>query len=303
VQTLTPDTMTLDCHNQHFRIKGNTPWDGQTYYQLYSQTCMPWAWHQKLARLAKSLGLVFFSTPYDTSSSDFLAKLKMPAYKIASFELTDIPFIRHVAKKKKPMLMSTGIATLAEIDDAIRACRSAGNSKLILLKCTSMYPTPLTELNLRHIQELRKHYGALVGLSDHTLDSSVSVAAVALGICVIEKHFTLDRKLGGPDAAFSMEPHEFKEMVRLIRKTEAMLGEKRFRLSASVKKNRQFCRSLFAVQDIKRHERFSPKNIRSIRPGSGLPPKYYDFILKKKAGKDIRRGTPLAWSMISTRTH
>jgi pseudaminic acid synthase len=303
IQTLTPDTMTIDCNNRYFKVTGKTPWDGRSFYSLYSQTCMPWEWHERLQKLAAQLGLVFFSTPYDPSSTDFLAQLKVPAYKIASFEMTDVPFIRHVARKGKPVLMSTGVARVDEIDDAVRACRSTGNSQIVLLKCTSMYPAPLEELNLQNIRTLRKRYSTLVGLSDHTLDLNVCSTAVALGICMVEKHFTMDRKLGGPDAAFSLQPEEFQKMVALIRKTEKMLGDGLFKLSKGVKRNRQFCRSLFAVQDIKKGESFCAENIRSIRPGFGLSPKHYDLLLKKKASRDIRRGTPLEWSMVSKRTH
>jgi len=298
VQTLTADTMTINCNNKYFRIKGNTPWDGKTYYELYSQTPMPWSWHRELKKVARDLGLVFFSTPYDKTAVDFLEGLGMTAYKIASFEITDIPLIKYIALKKKPVIISTGVAKLSEIEGAVRVCRKHGNNKIILLKCVSLYPAPLEEINLLSMKYLKKAFNVIVGLSDHSLEPSVPIASVALGAKVIEKHIILDRSLGGPDAAFSLEPAEFKAMVQDIRDIEKALGEEKYRLSDKMKESRRFCRSLFAVDDIKKGSRFNPKNVRSIRPGFGLPPKYLGGIVGRKATKDIKKGTPLKWSMI-----
>ncbi|MBN1824266.1 MAG: pseudaminic acid synthase [Endomicrobiales bacterium] len=298
LQTYTADTLTIDCKNKYFRIRGGTLWDGKTLYNLYKQACTPWEWHQRLFRYAKKLGLVCFSTPFDRSAVDFLEKLKTPAHKIASFEITDIPLIEYAASKKKPMIISTGIAALSEIWDAVSACRRKGNNKLALLKCTSAYPARPEDMNLKTIPDMIKRFGVIVGLSDHTLGPSAAVAAVSLGAKIIEKHFILDRKLGGPDAAFSMEPAEFNGMVRAIRETEKALGNVTYKLSGSVRASRRFCRSLFAVKDIKKGETITEINVRSIRPGDGLSPKYLKKILKRRAKRSVKRGTPIKLGMI-----
>lgn len=298
LQTYTPDTITIDCDSEYFQLKSGTIWDGQSLYELYKKAYTPWEWHEELFETAKKEGLICFSTPFDFSAIDFLEKFDPPYYKIASFEITDIPLIEYAASKGKPMIISTGIATLQEIEDAIAACKNSGNNDITLLKCTSAYPAPIEEANLLTIPDMRKRFGTKVGLSDHTLGSSVAVAAVALGAEVIEKHFILDRDLGGPDASFSMEPEEFAYMVKQIREVEKALGKVTYEPSEKVKNSRIFKRSLFVVADIKKGEIFTDKNIRSIRPGDGLPPKYLNEILGKKANCDINRGTPLKWDFV-----
>lgn len=293
-QTYTPDTITLNCDMDHFRIKHGTLWDGKTFYKLYQEAMTPWAWQPKLKKYAESLGLICFSSPFDKSSVDFLERMRVPAYKVASFEITDVPLIEYIASKGKPILISTGIATLPDIWEALRACRRAGNDQIALLKCTSAYPAPFSSANLRTIPDIARRFNVAAGLSDHTLGTALPIAAAALGACIIEKHFILDRKLGGPDAAFSLEPHEFAAMVRSIREVEAALGSVNYDLSAKMLKNRVFSRSLFVIKDIHAGERFGENNIRSIRPGIGLPPKCLKAILGKKARLNLKRGTPLA---------
>lgn len=298
LQTYTPDTITIDCDNEYFKIKQGTLWDGKTLYQLYKEAYTPWEWQQKLKKLAEDLGLVFFSTPFDKTAVDFLNEMNVPAYKVASFEITDIPLIEYIASKGKPIIISTGIATLCDIEEAVNACRRMGNDNIILMKCTSAYPTPLEEVNLRAIPNLAETFKTIVGLSDHTLTISIPIAAVTLGARVIEKHFILDRKLNSPDAAFSLEPKEFKAMVEGIREVEKALGEVNYELTEKAKKSKIFTRSLFAVKNIKAGEKFTEENVRSIRPGYGMHPKYLKDILGKKARRDIKRGTPLNWSMV-----
>ncbi|MBZ4672987.1 MAG: N-acetylneuraminate synthase [Deferribacteraceae bacterium] len=293
LQTYTPDTLTINCDNEYFQIKQGTLWDGQTLYNLYKQAYTPWEWHYELKELAEKLGLVFFSTPFDKTAVDFLEKLDVPIYKIASFEITDIPLIEYVAKKNKPMIISTGIAELNDIELAVATCKENGCEDITLLKCTSSYPAPLEEANLLTIPDMKKRFGVKVGLSDHTLGISVPIAAVALGAEVIEKHFILDKKLGGPDAAFSLEPKEFSEMVKSIREVEKSLGKVTYEISPKIEKNRVFARSLFVVKDIKAGEKFSEENVKSIRPGYGLHPKFLKDILGKKSKINIERGTPL----------
>ena len=298
LQTYTPDTITINCDNEYFRIKQGTMWDGKTFYELYSEAYTPWEWQPKLKKLAEDLGLIFFSTPFDKTAVDFLEKLDVPAYKIASFEITDIPLIEYVASKEKPVIISTGIATLCDIEEAINACKRMGNDKIALLKCTSAYPAPLEEINLKTIPNLADTFNTIVGLSDHTLGFHVAIAAVALGAKIVEKHIILDRKLGGPDAAFSMEPEEFRNMVESIRDVEKALGRVSYDLSDRIKKIREFARSLFVVEDVKAGEVLTEKNVRSIRPGYGLHPKYLSQIIGKKAKRDIIKGTPLSWELI-----
>ena len=299
MQTYTPDTLTIDCNNPHFRINSDTLWGGRTLYDLYKEAYTPWEWQPKLKKYAESLGLIWFSTPFDNSSVDFLEKMKVLMYKVASFEITDIPLIEYIASKGKPVIISTGIATLPEIREALRACRRKGNNNIALLKCTSAYPAPINEANLLTIPDMARKFRVITGLSDHTLGITLPIAAVALGARIIEKHFILDRKLGGPDAAFSLEPHEYEAMVKAIREVESGLGHITYNLSKKMLKSREFSRSLFAVKDICAGELFTEDNIRSIRPGFGLPPKYLKTIIGKKARRNIVRGTPLAWEYMS----
>lgn len=299
LQTYTPDTITIDCDNKYFKINQGTLWDGKTLYQLYQEAQTPWEWQPKLKKIAEEEGLAFFSSVFDKSSVDFLERLNVPCYKIASFEITDIPLIEYTASKGKPIIISTGIATLSDIEEAVNACKKMGNDQIALLKCTSAYPTPLEEVNLRTFPDLGETFKTVVGLSDHTLGISVPIAAVALGTSIIEKHFILDRKLGGPDAAFSLEPAEFKAMVKAVREVEKAMGSVSYELTQKMKKNREFSRSLFVVKDMKAGEVFTEENVRSIRPGFGLQPKYIQDVLGRRAAHYIQRGTPLSWEMVS----
>ena len=297
-QTYTPDTITINCDNAYFQIKQGTLWDGQTLYQLYKKAYTPWEWQPKLREIAESEGLICFSSVFDKTSVDFLEGINVPACKIASFEITDIPLIEYVASKEKPVIISIGIATLSDIEEAVNACKRMGNNQIALLKCVSAYPTPLEDVNLRTIPNLADTFKTVVGLSDHSLGISVPIASVALGACIIEKHLTLDRKLGGPDTAFSLEPKEFKAMVKSVREVEKALGEVSYDLTEKMKKSRELSRSLFVVKDIKAGEIFTEENFRSIRPGYGLPPKHLKNILGKQATQDIRKGTPLTWEVL-----
>ena len=292
-QTFTPDTITIDCDNEYFQIKQGTVWDGQILHELYEDAYMPWEWQPKLKKIAEDLGLIAFSSPFDKTSVYFLDEMGVPAYKIASFEITDIPLIEYVASRGKPIIISTGIAELEDIKLAIKTCLDAGNSQIALLKCTSSYPAPLEEINLNTIPDIKNRFDVVVGLSDHTLGGEVSTAAVALGANIIEKHFILDRTMGGPDSEFSMEPHEFKQMVDSIRNIEKALGAVSYELSDKMKANREFSRSLFIVEDMKKGDLVTLNNIRSIRPGFGAHPKYLEDILGKKVIKDLKKGTPL----------
>ncbi len=298
LQTYTPDTITLDCDNEYFQIRQGTIWDGKTLYKLYEEAYTPWDWQPELKEYAESLGLICFSAPFDYTAVDFLEKMKVPAYKVASFEITDIPLIEYIASKKKPVIMSTGIASIEDIEEALNACRTAGNNDIILLKCTSAYPTPLQDVNLRTIPDMVRRFETLVGLSDHTMGISVPVAAVALGAVLVEKHLILDRSLGGPDSQFSLEPQEFKQMVTTIREVELALGDVDYTLSEKTRRSREFSRSLFVVEDISKGDTLTNQNVRSIRPGFGLAPKFLKEIIGKKAKNDILRGTPLDWSLI-----
>jgi len=300
LQTYTPETITLQSPQPYFRIKQGTIWDGKTLHQLYQETYTPWEWQPKLKRLAEDLGLICFSSPFDRTAVDFLAKLKMPAYKVASFEITDLPLIEYLARKNKPVLISTGIARAADISRALKACYVVGNRKIALLQCTSAYPAPLEQANLMTLPALKRRFKTIVGLSDHTLEVEPAVAAVALGAKIVEKHFILERSLGGADAPFSLEPREFSALVASIRKAEKALGKVCFSLSSQAKRSREFARSLFVVEDMTAGEAFSLKNVRSIRPGFGLPPRFLPDILKKRAARAIKKGTPLFWGLIKT---
>ncbi|OGX23523.1 MAG: pseudaminic acid synthase [Omnitrophica WOR_2 bacterium GWF2_38_59] len=297
-QTYTPDTITIDSSNKCFLIDQGTLWDGKTLYELYQEAYMPWEWQPKLKKYAEQLGLACFSSPFDKTSVEFLTKMNVPAYKIASFEITDIPLIEYVASKNKPVIISTGIASKDEILEAVRACRRMKNSQIALLKCTSGYPASFESMNLKTIADMNKRFGAVVGLSDHTLGISVPVTAVAMGAKIIEKHLTLDRNMGGPDEAFSLEPEEFKLMVDSVRQAEKALGKVTYVLSEAVKRNRKFARSLFVVEDMTKGDNFTHINVRSIRPGNGMNPYDLKKVLKKKAKRNIKKGTPLKWSLI-----
>ena len=297
LQTYTADTMTIDCDNEYFKIKG-TIWEGKNLYKLYQEALTPWEWYPKLKNVCGKLGIDLFSTPFDLTSVDFLEKMDVPAYKVASFELVDIPLLKRIAATGKPIIMSTGMATSEEIDEALLIIRNAGNNQIALLKCTSVYPAPPQEMNLNTIPHFSKVYNVPVGLSDHTLGSAAAVASVALGGCIIEKHLTLTRRDPGPDSAFSTEPAEFKAMVDDIRTVEKALGKVSYEITEKQKENRVFRRSLFVVKDIKKGESLSNENVRSIRPGHGMHTRYLEQILGKKVVKDIKRGTPLSADMV-----
>ncbi len=297
LQTYTPDTLTIPCDNEYFRIKG-TIWEGKTLYDLYGEAYTPWEWQPALKQVADSLGLALFSTPFDASAVDFLEDMGVPAYKIASFELVDLPLVRRIAATGKPIIMSTGMATLGEIDEAVRTVRENGCRELVLLKCTSAYPAPLVEMNLRTIPHLAEAFGVPAGLSDHTMSNIVPVAAVTLGACLIEKHFTLCRDVVGPDSAFSQEPDEFAAMVQDVRAVEQALGKVRYDITEKEKTSRILRRSLFVVQDMEQDERFTGENVRSIRPGHGLHTRFLDQVLGRRATAKIARGTPLSWAIV-----
>jgi pseudaminic acid synthase len=299
LQTFTPDTITIRSDRDEFKIGGGTLWDGRNLYELYGEAYMPWEWQPGLKQVADDLGLHLFSSPFDSTAVDFLEKMHVPAYKLASFELVDIPLIQKIATTGKPLIISTGMATIEEIDEALQAAGHTAASQIALLKCTSAYPAPADEMNLRTIPTLARRFEVPVGLSDHTIGIEVPVAAVALGACMIEKHITLSRSLGGPDSGFSLEPQEFRAMVEAVRTTEKALGEVHFGSSACEQSSRVFRRSLFVVQDTKKGELFTPGNIHSIRPGHGLHTRYLPEVLGKQAACDIERGTPLNWSLIT----
>ena len=294
VQNDDPDGgITIDCDNEYFQIGGGTLWDGKTLYQLYKDAYTPWEWLPKLQQLSHDLGMDFFSSPFDMNGIDFLERMNVPAYKIASFEVTDIPLIKHAASKNKPIIISTGIATVEDIENAVNACREMGNQDIALLKCTSSYPAPIEDANLLTIPDMAKRFNVVAGLSDHSLGDVVATTAVALGAKIVEKHFILSRDMKSPDAAFSMEPHEFKAMVKKIRDTEAAMGRITYELSERALSNRRFSRSLFIVKDVKKGELLTMENLRSIRPADGLPPRYIDQLLGKVVNRDIARGTPM----------
>ena len=297
LQTYTADTITIDHDGPGFLIESGL-WKGRRLYELYQEAYTPWEWHQGLFDKAAALGIAIFSSPFDPTAVALLEGLGAPAYKIASFELVDLPLIDLVARTGKPMIMSTGLASPDEIADAVMAVRNAGGATPILLHCTSGYPTPAREMNLRTMQHLAETHGVIAGLSDHTMGTAVSVAAIALGAAVIEKHFTLRRADGGPDAAFSLEPEEFGELVRDCRTAWEALGSVDYAEVGSEKASRDLRRSLYVVADVRRGEAFTAANVRSIRPGLGLPPKHLPDILDRLAARDIARGTPLDWSML-----
>ncbi|TFZ40796.1 pseudaminic acid synthase [Soehngenia longivitae] len=298
IQTYTADTLTIDCDNEYFKLDSGTIWDGRTLYDLYSEAYTPWEWQRELMEYANSLDLIFFSTPFDKTAVDFLEELNVPLYKVASFEIMDIPLIEYIASKGKPVIISTGVATLSDIEEAVNACKRMGNDQIILLKCTSSYPAKIEDANLNTIPNMKETFGVEVGLSDHTLGITVPIVSIALGARVIEKHFILDKSIGGPDASFSLEPNEFKQMVEAVRDAEKALGKVDYSMNEKKKNSRIFGRSLFVVKDIKAGETFTEENVRSIRPSYGLAPKYFNEIINRKAATDIARGTPLSWDKV-----
>jgi pseudaminic acid synthase len=298
LQTYTPDTLTIDCDREYFQIGKGTIWQGQNLYALYGQAYTPWEWQPKLKTVADRLGLDLFSTPFDATAVDFLEEMDVPAHKIASFEIVDLPLIRRIAQTGKPIIMSTGMATLSEIDEAVGVIRDTGNDQLALLKCTSAYPARPEQMNLLTIEHLSRTFKVPAGLSDHTLDIAVPVTAVALGACIVEKHFTLERSTSGPDSEFSLVPDEFKAMVAAVRTAEKAIGNVYYGVSEQESGSRIFRRSLFVVKDIKAGERFTADNVRSIRPGHGLHTRHLEDIVGRCAAVDIERGTPLDWDLI-----
>jgi len=298
LQTYTADTLTLDSKKDDFIIKGGTLWDGKSLYELYHEAHTPWEWHKELFEYAKEIGIDIFSTPFDKSAVDFLEKFDPIAYKIASFEITDYELIRYTASKGKPMIISTGIASISEIQDAVNICKDEGNEDIVLLKCTSSYPTPLEDANLLTIPNMKETFGVEVGFSDHTLGIVAPVAAVSLGAKVIEKHFILDKSIGGPDVGFSLDFDEFSQMVKAVRDTQKLLGRVDYAMDKKRESSRRFARSLYVAKDIKKGEKFTKENIRSVRPGFGLHPKYLNEILGRTAKSDLAFATPLKWSDI-----
>jgi N-acetylneuraminate synthase len=298
LQTYTPDTITINCTSAPFRIGGGTLWDGKTLYELYGEAYTPWEWQPKLKQAAEDLGMQCFSSAFDATAVDFLETMNVPAHKVASFELVDLPLIKKLAATGKPLIISTGMATIEEIEEGVTTARNAGAKQIALLKCTSAYPAPAEEMNLRTIPDIARRFNLPVGLSDHTMGVAVPVAAVSLGACIIEKHLTLSRAAGGPDSAFSLEPAEFKAMVEAVRTTEKALGSVHFGVSEREGSSRVFRRSLFVVRDLKKGDRFDAESVRSIRPGYGLHTRHLAEVLGKMAATDIPRGTPLSWDLV-----
>lgn len=298
VQTFTADTLTLQSNKKFFQVQGGTPWNGRTLYDLYEEASMPWDWQPKLKLIANELGLGFFSTAFDSSSVDFLEKINVPAYKIASFELVDFPLIEKIGQTKKPIIISTGMASFDEIKEAIHVARNAGAKELALLKCTSAYPASPAEMNLRVIPHMLKAFKVPVGLSDHTLSSVASMTATAIGACIIEKHLTLSRSDSSLDSNFSLEPNEFKELVEAIRLVELALGVVKYGVTNGESGCLNFRRSLFVVKNMSAGDEFTNDNLRSIRPAYGLPPKYLKTVIGRKAKRDVEKGTPLVWELV-----
>ena len=299
LQTYTPDTMTLDINSQDFMVtERDSLWQGESLYSLYSKAATPWEWHEPLFKKARSLGLQAFSSPFDASAVDFLENLDVPCYKIASFENTDLPLIKKVAQTGKPLIVSTGMASEQEIEELLSTISDSGNRQVVLLKCTSNYPADASDCNLLTLKDMQKKFGTLVGLSDHTRGNSVALAAVALGCCVIEKHFVLDRQAGGVDAEFSLEPDELKQLVQETETVWRAMGKVQYGGSDNEQMSKKYRRSVYCSQDIKAGECLSEQNIRVVRPGFGLPPKHYQQLLGKTAGQDIARGTPISWELL-----
>lgn len=298
IQTYTADTITLNAHTPHFQVGGGTIWDGRTLYDLYQEAYTPWDWQPKLKAIADQLGITLFSSPFDHSAVDFLESMQVPAYKVASFELVDLPLLRKIASTGKPVIASTGMASLAEIDEAVRTLRESGASEIALLRTNSGYPAPPEEMHLRTIPHLAQAFDLPTGLSDHTLGISASVAAVALRACILEKHITLSRSEPGPDSAFSLEPDEFAAMIAAMRETEKLLGQVHYGVSAKEKASRVFRRSLFVSQPIKAGEAFTLENVRSVRPAHGLHTRYLEQVMGRVAIRDLEMGTPLSWDLV-----
>lgn len=298
LQTYTADSMTIDVKNDYFLIQKGTAWDGQYLYDLYKKAYTPWEWHKELFDLAKEEGLVCFSSPFDNAAVDLLEELENPIYKVASFEITDIPLIKYIASKRKPIIISTGIADLEDIELAIETCKKEGCTDITILKCTSAYPANPEDANLFTIPDIVERFGVKSGLSDHTLGIEAPVVAVVMGAKVIEKHFILDKSIGGPDAHFSLDEEEFKNMVNAVRNAEKMMGKVDYEMTEKKKKSREFSRSLFIVKDVKKGEVLTKENIRSIRPGNGLHPKFHEDVMGKTFSKDAERGTPLSLDFI-----
>lgn len=298
VQTYTADTITMRSSEPYFQVSGGTLWDGKTLHDLYSEAYMPWEWQPKLKQVANDLAMDLFSSAFDEEAVDFLEQMGVPAHKLASFELVDVPLIQKMARTGKPLIMSTGMASIAEIEEAVQTARQAGATRIALLKCTSAYPAPAEDMNLRTIPDLAERFRVPLGLSDHTLDIVAPIASVALGACIIEKHISLSRSLPGPDSAFSLEPSEFKAMVDGVRIAEKALGEIHYGSSVNEEASRRFRRSLFVVQDVKQGDKFTMENVRSIRPGDGLHTRHLAEVLGKTAIRDVARGTPLTWELV-----
>ena len=299
LQTYTADTITIDAKTDDFRLKQGTIWDGKYLYDLYKEAFTPWEWHEKLFKAAEEEGLICFSSPFDSTAVDLLEKLNAPAYKIASFEITDIPLIEYVASKGKPVIISTGIAEIEDIQLAVDACRNQGNNNIALLKCTSSYPAPIEEANMLMVKDLSERFNVISGLSDHTMGISAPIVATSLGAKIIEKHFILDRSIGGPDASFSLNEEEFSALVKSVREAEKALGEVNYNLTDKQKKGREFSRSLYIVNDVKAGDLLTEENVKSIRPGYGMHPKHYSEVIGKKFTQDFPKGTALKWELIS----
>lgn len=299
IQTYTADTITLDCKSDDFQVKGGTIWDGKYLYNLYQEGSLPWEWHKELFDLAKDLDLVCFSSPFDFSAVDFLETLNCPIYKIASFEITDIPLIEYVARKQKPVIISTGVATYDDIKLAIETCKNVGNNDITILKCTSSYPAPIDEVNLALMKKFAHDFDVKIGLSDHTIGNLVPILSIAYGATMIEKHFKLNDQVGGPDASFSLNQEEFKKMVNDIRKAEKAIGEIDYCLTEKQKKGKDYSRSLYIVKNVKKGDVLSSENIRSIRPGFGMHPKHYKKVLGKHFVNDYEKGTRLSFKHIN----
>ena len=300
IQTYTADTITLRSDREEFQVNGGTLWDGRTLHDLYQEAFTPWEWQPKLKAIADGWNLPLFSSAFDSTAVDFLEAMNVPAHKIASPELVDIPLIQKMARTGKPLIMSTGMATIEEIEEAVTAARAGGAQQIALLKCTSAYPAAPSEMNLRTIPELARRFDVPIGLSDHTMGIEVPVAAVALGACILEKHLTLSRDLKGPDSEFSLDPTEFRNLVQAVRNAEQSLGTIHFGVSGREEATRRFRRSLFVVADIKRGEIFTPETVRSIRPAQGLHPRHLPEVLGRRAARDLTSGTPLAWEMVAS---
>lgn len=298
IQTYTAETMTIDCKNNLFMINQGTAWDGEYLFDLYKRAYTPWEWHSQIFKVAEDEGLLCFSSPFDHTAVDFLEKLNTPIYKIASFEITDIPLIEYVASKQKPMIISSGIAEIRDIELAIDTCKKAGNNDITILKCTSAYPTDPKDANLLSIPDIKSRFGVKVGLSDHTIGIQAPIVAMALGATVIEKHFILDKSIGGPDAHFSLDEKEFSEMVKALRIAEKMMGKVDYEMTEKKQKSRQFSRSLFVVKDVKSGENVTNENVRSIRPGFGIHPMFLSEIIGKQFTTDIEKGTPMSLDLI-----